>query len=248
MPKLPKKSANSRKQTTARGERPARREASKPLARSDREIAGKSARAGREKREEGATVQRRKRPSRALPAKPPATISVSAARDRMTGLVDSIILHGGSTNILYHDKVAATLAPPEAVPADQITREFTVDGLKKFPRALTGVGLAGPYALVRKGERVAVLYAPTTAESGVLAEDQIALTIRTMADAWTSLGKHISTAKDHIRAVNRLRANAIEATRAQIGLLERSGRKDLARQLREDIDAIEAKAARDGFV
>ena len=249
MVKMPKNQKNS-KPASAKAPRrvkSSRRETAKPIARPDHEGAGKSARVGREKRVESAAVRRPIRRRRTLPAKPPATISVSEARDGMAGLVDSIALHGGSTNVLYHGKVVATVAPPGAVPADQIAKEFTVDGVKRFPRALTGVGIMGPYALVRNGERAAVIYAPSISGGGSLAEDQVALTIKAMSDAWASLGEHITTAKDEIRAINRLRSNAIGATHAQIGVLERAGRKDLAIQFREALNAIEAKAARGGF-
>jgi hypothetical protein len=153
-------------------------------------------------------------------------------------------------NITYRERVVAILAPLGAIPEDQITETFSVDEAKKFPRAITGVIHAGPYALTRKDRPVAVLYAPKPAPEVIeqpyraMDEDLVEMT-RLLA----SLTQRVENIRRDVIEITKIRTNAVNSTRRHIHLLKISGNEGAieAAELMDRLKKLEAMAARGEF-
>lgn len=166
---------------------------------------GRAARPATEKRKAG-------------PKAPPTVVGVSDARARLATYVKSVVAHSQPMNITYRERVVAILAPLGAIPEDQITETFSVDEAKKFPRAITGVIHAGPYALTRKDRPVAVLYAPKPAPEVIeqpyraMDEDLVEMT-RLLA----SLTQRVENIRRDVIEITKIRTNAVNSGRVPGG-------------------------------
>lgn len=184
------------------------------------------------------------------PKAPPTVVGVTDARAKLSTYARSVVAHNQPMNITYRDRVVAVLAPFGAVPEDQIVETFSVDEVKKFPRALTGVVHAGPYALTRKGRPVAVLYAPKpakeVAEQPYRAMDE---DLAEMTRLLTSLTQRVENVRKDVAEITRIRINAVEATKRHIKLLRYSGKEgaERAEELEKQLRRLEIMASRGEF-
>lgn len=166
------------------------------------------------------------------PPKPPAVVTNSEARNSLATYVDSVVFHNRPMNIRYRSSIVATLAPAGAIPDGAIKRAFSIDGFKRFPRAMLGVYAEGPYALTRRGEVIAVLYAPKRDDAIPEIQDEgMAQSLTDLLSLTTAVVKKSDAIREAVKKIVELKETTIESTRRHIFLLKSTSKEGAERAM-----------------
>lgn len=166
----------------------------------------------------------------------PERSSAKLVKDKLAQYVEYVHENKCSVTITSRGKATAILAHPSLLPKGmQVAEEVATTQITGGKRNFTGVGIHGPYAITRRGERLAVCFAADSA-------------IKTSSGRLIELLEELKIIEFAIREKNRIRRNADEAIRKRVAVLRQAGDLIGAEKLENELHDLGVSLGRDLIV